>query len=413
MVVVQHWSLVELRKLYELAENEAREEASSPLNDEPPPSYDEHRAIEANHYTHSATVRDPQLSLTAPPRNDEDTLRAIVRYQEKPLQQLDAAFTKSLTRENRALGANVINIVDHLLREWTQIPELDSRPILRDRRPSLSTYYESDEEDTTESEYEGSYVKGRSIEGPPPSKRKVKKDVRFRARVESESEEEAAQKSHRQAPRKHVLHSEDDTSSDSELSSPIPRSQPDSRRGSEASNSRHKPNVQETYDRNARPYSSGTQSHRPEIPNGNSSGRPGSRGIPPPPMGPMPTRSMPNVNQWQGTPPMAQPGFRPPPYQGSLGVPPRQPSYGSVVPPGYIGHSPQPVPGNYFPQQQQRPQGPPPTSHPPRLRHHRHRSERQKVEDDKHSASKNLKRGLFGGAALAGIVDLLQGLDGI
>ena len=40
MIVVQHWSLVELRKLYELAEKEAKEETMSPTIEDPPPSYD-------------------------------------------------------------------------------------------------------------------------------------------------------------------------------------------------------------------------------------------------------------------------------------------------------------------------------------------------------------------------------------
>jgi hypothetical protein len=55
-----------------------------------------------------------------------------------------------------------------------------------------------------------------------------------------------------------------------------------------------------------------------------------------------------------------------------------------------------------------------------RKRHHRHgdkdkdrgRVENEKAERAKES-SKNLKRGLFGGAAVAGILDLLQGLDGL
>ena len=417
MIVVQHWSLVELRRLFQLAENEAREEALSPMNnDDPPPSYDSHsqRAIEPSYYAQKATEGDLQLSITSSPVKTEDTSRAMVKYQERPVQQLDAAFTRSLVRENQVLGANVDNIVDHLLAEWTQIPELDSQPISRDRRPSLSTYYESDEEDTTESEYEASHTKGRFIEGPRTGARKVKKDVRFRATVDSDSEEDVQHKSHRRPPRKHVLHSEDDTSSDSDVSPVLQRSQPSSRRSSEASNTKNSPGAQDSHDRNPRPYSSGGRAFRSENFNNNAvpSGRPNSRGMPQPPMGPMPTRSMPNVNQWQGSAPMAQPGLRPPPYQGPAGGPPRPSSRGSYGPPSYMGHSPQPAPGMYFPQQQ-RPQGPPPVSRPRPPRSHRHRTERQKAEEDKHVANKNVKRGLLGGAAIAGIMDLLQGLDGI
>ena len=417
MIVVQHWSLVELRRLYQLAENEAREEALSPMNnDDPPPSYDSHpqRVIEPSYYAQKATEGDLQLSIIAPPVKTEDNSRAMVKYQERPVQQLDAAFTRSLVRENQVLGANVNNIVDHLLEEWTQIPELDSQPVSRNRRPSLSTYYESDEEDTTESEYEASHDKGRYIEGPRTSERKVKKDVRFRARVDSDSEEDIQHKSHHRAPRKHVLHSEDDSSSDSEVPPVLTRSQPTSRRSSETSNTKYSPGAQDPHDRNPRPYTSGGRAYRPESLNNNTipPGRPSSRGIPPPLMGPMPPRSMPNVNQWQGAPPMVQPGLRPPSYQGPPGGPPRPSSRGSYGPPGYMGHSPQPPPGMYFPQQQ-RPQGPPTVSRSRSSRQHRHRTERQRAEEDKHIANKNMKRGLLGGAAIAGIMDLLQGLDGI
>lgn len=388
----------------------------SPHSDEPPPSYDSHRAIEPSYYAQKATEGDLKLSIATPAVSAEDTTRAMVKYQERPIQQLDAAFTKALVKENQALGANVNNIIDHLLGEWTQISELDSRPILRDRRPSLSTYYESDEEDTTESEYEGSHAKGRYIEGP--RLRKVKKDVRFQPRVESDSEGEVQQKSYHRAPRKHILHSETDTSSDSDIPPVLPRSQPGSRRSSEAGNNRYVPNTQDSQDRNPRLYASTGRTYRQENLGPNPPPRPtSSRGIPQSPLGPVPTRSMPNVNQWQGTPPIPLPGLRLPSYQGPPGGPARPPSTGGhYAPPGYMGHSPQPPPGNYFPQQQQqqqRPQGSPMLPLPRPHRHHRHRTETQKAEEDKHTASKNLKRGLFGGAALAGILDLLQGLDGI
>ena len=412
MIVVQHWSLVELRKLYQLAENEAREEALNPQNDDPPPSYDAHPAIEPSYYSQKATEGDLQLSIVAPPTNTEDTSQAMVKYQERPIQQLDAAFTRSLVRENQALGANVNNIVDHLLREWTYIPELDSRSV--PRRSSLSTYYESDEDDTTESEFEDSRTKGRCIEGP---RMKVKKDVRFKARVESDSEEEQHHQSHHRAPRKHILHhSESDTSSDSDVAPVLPHSPASSRRSSETSNNNYSPNAHDPHDRNPRPYSSSGRIFRPEVANGHHppDGRPTSRGIPQPPMGPIPTKSMPNVPQWQGTPPMHQPGFRPPHQQGPPNGPPRPPYNGPYVPSGYTGNSPQPPAGSFFPQQQQqRPLGPPMVSQQRPPRQHRHRSHGQRAEEDRHNARQNIKKGIFGGAALASIVDLLQGLDGI
>ena len=418
MTVVRYWSLVELRKLYDLAENESREEALSPLSDDPPPSYDSHHNIEPNYGEQKATQGNIQLSIIAPPADHEDTSRAMVKYQERPIQQLDAAFTRSLVRENQALDANAKDIIDHLLGEWTWIPELDSRPVSKDRRPSLSTYYESDEDDTTESEYEGSHTKGRLLDAPPASVKKVKKDVRFRARVDSDSEDEPRRDTHHRAPRKHVLHSEDDTSSDSDLAPVTPRSQPNSRRSSEASNAKYSPNVQDSHDRNPRPYPSGAMKYRPENVNPNAVpvGRPGPRGMPSPSTGPMPIRQMqmPNGNQWQGTPPLPQPGLRPS-YQGPPGAQPRPSSRGSYgpPPPGYMGQSPQPMQGTYFPQQQQQRPPAPQMAPRPRPRHHRHKSERQKAEEDRHVASKNIKRGLLGGAAITGFLDLLQGLDGI
>lgn len=396
MIVVRHWSLIELRRLYELAELEAREEASSPSHDDPPPSYDAHRAIESNHYTQKANGGGLQLSVVGSP---EDNSQAMVRYHEKPLKQLDDAFAKAIVRENQTLGANVNNIVDYLRHEWTHISELDSQ-----RRPSLTTYYESDEEDTTESEYDETHVQGRYIEAPP---KKVKKDVRFKARVESDSDEERQKPRHHRPPKKHILLSKDDSSSESE--SPLPT--PSSRRDGDASNNPYNP--QEHHDRNPRPYASNGRHYRPEIPNG----RPSSRGIPQPAMGPpQPARTGSSHGQWQGTPPMPMPqppNLRLPSYQGPpFGASPR---LGPYIPPGYVGQSPQPPPGTYFPQQQQmRPQPPhPPHQQRPRPHRHRHQSETHKAEDDKRAANKNLKRGLLGGAAVAGILDLLQGLDGI
>ena len=410
MIVVQHWSLVELRRLYQLAESEAREEAINGSHDDPPPRYEDHRAIEPNYYSQKATEGDLQLAIVPPP---EDNSRAMVKYQEKPVQQLDAAFTKALVPENRALGANVNNVVDHLLHEWTQIPELDSHPVSRYRRPSLSTYNESDEEDTTESEYDEVRTKGRYIEGS----KKVKKDVRFKANVESDEDEDDHRPRHRRPPRKHILHSESDTSSDSDSAPPIQhRAQPPSRRGSEASNGRYDPQ-----DRNPRPYASNGVNHQRENPTLPGSRPTSSRGIPQPPIGPNYNRPMPNPNPnpnptpYQTTSPMPiPPTLHPPSYHGPHpGASPRN----QYVPPGYPGQSPQPPHGNYFPPaiQQQRPplQQQHRSSKHSHRHHHPQKTEQQKAEEDKHAANKNLKRGLFGGAAIAGILDMLQGLDGI
>ena len=419
MIVVQHWSLVELRKLYELAEQAGKEEPSTLLLDDPPPSYDAHRTVEQNfHSRHAESDLQPAIEAPPVPPKVEVNSRAMVKYQEKPLHQLDASFTKALARENHALNAPVYDIVDHLLGEWTRLPELGSRPSPRDA--NYRAYYDSDT-DTSDSEFERSeHIRGRYMEAP---RRSHKKNVHFHARVESDPEDADHDRQQRRAPRKHILHSEDDSTSESESPSPPPRSRTSSRRNSEAS-PRQSLSSQDAYDRSRRPYASGGLTNVPEDP----SNRPTSRGGPPPPL-PMPVRPMSTPNQQQQWPPTPQgtpsnPGFRIPQYNLPPSGPQRLASGGPYAPPpGFMGGpSPQPQAGAYFPQRppgQPMPPGPPmaPNQRPPRHRHHRHNDrEKERVEvkaERAKESSKNLKRGLFGGAAVAGIMDLLQGLDGL
>lgn len=417
MIVVQHWSLVELRKLYDLAEREDKAETTSPTAEDPPPSYDAAGIAQTSYYEDQASKEDQRLSIQAPAVPDKipNDSQAMVKFEEKPLQQLDRQFTLALTRENRALGAPVYDIVNHLLHEWTKIPEAEARPSPPNSRgqpsppnsrknstanPGGKTYYESDE-DTSDSEFErSSEIGGRYIEGP---RKGVEKNVRFRARVESDEEEQDHHRSRRRAPKKHVLHSEDDTSSDTESEvSPPPRAS-GSRRSSESSNV---PFSRDAPERRPRPYSG--RINGPE-----NAGRPISRGISQPSV----PQGRPMLNhQWQSTPPIPT-GLRPPQPYGPPGGPPgppRMPNGSPYLPAGYMGQSPQAPPGNYFPQQQPRPPGP---TMPPRQQSHREREKekekRRSAEKDASSASKNLRRGLFGGAAVAGILDLLQGLDGL
>lgn len=420
MIVVQHWSLVELRKLYELAEKEAKEETTSPTIEDPPPSYDAAGNAQTSYYEDQASNGNRRLSIQPPavPEKTPDDSQAMVKFEEKPIQQLDQQFTLALTRENQALGAPVYDIVNHLLHEWTRIPEAESRPSPPNSRGHPSPpnsrghpspphsrknsnanpsgkgpYYESDE-DTSDSEFErSSDIAGRYIEGP---RKGVEKNVRFRARVESDEEEQDHHRSRRQAPKKHVLHSEDDTSTDTESDVSPTRAAPGSRRSSDSSNV---PYSREGPERRPRPYSG--RSNGPE-----NAGRPITRGMTQPsiPQG----RPLPN-QPWHSTPSIPT-GLRPQQPYGPPGGPPRMPSGSPYVPAGYMGQSPQPPPGNYFPQQQQRPPGPPMASRQPS---HRDKEKRRSAEKDASSASKNLRRGLFGGAAVAGILDLLQGLDGL
>lgn len=411
MIVVQHWSLVELRKLYDLAEKEASEETTSPTIEDPPPSYDAAAITQTSYYEDQASNGTRRLSIQGPsvPGKIPNESQAMVKFEEKPLQQLDRQFTHALTRENQALGAPVHDIVHHLLHEWTRMPATEARSSPPNSRgppsppnsrknstanPSgMPTYYESDE-DTSDSEFErSSDIGGRYIEGP---RKGVDKNVRFKARVESDEEEQDHHRPRRRAPKKHILYSEDDTSSDTESEVSPPRPAPGSRRSSDGSNV---PYSRDSTERRPRPYSG--RSNGPE-----NAGRPMPRGMTTQPSIPQ-GRPLQN-QQWPPTPPIPA-GLRPQSSYGPPSGPPRMPS-SPYIPAGYVGQSPQPPSGNYFPPQQQRPPGP---SMPLRQQSHREKEKRRSAEKDANSASKNLRRGLFGGAALAGFLDLLQGLDGL
>lgn len=414
MIVVQHWSLVELRKLYELAEKEAKEETMSPTIEDPPPSYDAAGNAHTSYYEDQAANGNRRLSLQGPTVPDKipNGSQAMVKFQEKPLQQLDQQFTLALSRENQALGAPVYDIVNHLLHEWTKIPETEARssPPHSRGHPSppssrknstanptgKSTYFESDEDTTSDSEFErSSDIGGRYIEGP---RKGVEKNVRFKARVESDEEDQDHHRPRKRAPKKHILHYEDDTSSDTDSDISAPPPAPGSRRSSEGSN---RPYSRDGPERRPRPYSG--RSNGPE-----DVGRPLPRGMSQQSIPPIP-QGRPMLNQpWQSSPPIPT-GLRPQQSYGPPGGPPRMPNGSPYVPAGYMGQSPQPPPGTYFPQQQQRPPGPPA---PPR-QHHRDRDARRNADRDAHSASRNLRRGLFGGAAVAGILDMLSGLEGL
>ena len=266
MIVVQHWSLQELRKLYELAEKESKEENMSPTIEDPPPSYNAAGNAQAGYYEDQAANEKRRLSLQGPavPEKIPNDSQAMVKFQEKPLQQLHQQFDMALSRENQALAAPVYDIVNHLLHEWTNIPEAEARPSPPHSRghpspPSSrknstanpsgkSTYYESDEE-TSDSEFErSSDIGGRYIKGP---RKGVEKNVRFRARVESD-EDEPDHQSRRRAPKKYVLHCDDDTSSDTDSDSSPPVPTPARRRSSASSNV---PYSQDGPERRPRPYS--------------------------------------------------------------------------------------------------------------------------------------------------------------
>ena len=422
MIVLQHWSFEELRTLFGTANDEARRDSISPSSEDPPPRYDD------------PAVEGVRLAVTGPqqPSQGVDTSMAVVQYQEQPLPQLDESLQRAVTKENSALCAPVPDIVIHLLHEWTQpeFPDHSGHPdprALAHTRPSTKNrkympHISDDEEDTTESEYEelDEHARGYYLEGP--LSHGTRKSVRFRhqqARVEDDIDEE----SHRfkRPSHKHILNSDESSSDSSEASTLAHRSH--HRRDSNSSASRqefhsHAPNA-----RMSRPYTSGPSGPRNSPPEKEVIRPASSHGRPPPGMHPraMPMH-MPN-QPWQGQAPNS-PGLRPPPqFNGPPGQPQRMPSAGPYVPQQYMhspGASPNAPQGAYFPPRQSGPpqsQGPPPNmsqQRPSRPRsNHSSRQSSDRADRDKKSASRNIKKGIGIGAAAAGLMELLSGLDGI
>ena len=173
MVVIRHWSFVDLRRLYEMAEHENVDEVKSPI-ESPPPSYEvvEHPG------------GDERLAIEPAPL-ESDQSKALVKYQETPLNQLDAKLTQAMALPNRVLAQPDVNVVDHLLKEWTRIREFESKR--QSRKNRYGAHAETDDEsDTSSDEYDQSErAGGRYLDGPNGTHklRKNVKNVHFRARV--------------------------------------------------------------------------------------------------------------------------------------------------------------------------------------------------------------------------------------
>ena len=138
MVVVRHWSFVDLRRLYEMAEHEDADDVKSPI-ESPRPTYDgvEHPG------------GDQRLAIEPAPL-ESDQSKAMVRYQETPLNQLDAKMNKAMALPDKVLAQPDVNVVDHLLKEWTRIREVDGRKQRRKNR--YGAHYETDDESDTSSD---------------------------------------------------------------------------------------------------------------------------------------------------------------------------------------------------------------------------------------------------------------------
>lgn len=201
IVVVRHWSLVDLRRLYELAEKEGAQPTQSP-----PQNLQE--AVEL-------PARDPRLSITGP-EYDGDLSKAHPKSIELSLSRLDASMKKAVNRP-KVLHSPGDDVVDVLLDEWTRLGGfgLKSRHHHKGHRYKAS-YQTDDDDDDLEPELERAKgIGGQYIQGPTNSNKRNVKSVHFRARVESGSEgsDKAKQHPKKPPPSRHVLRSEASSSS--------------------------------------------------------------------------------------------------------------------------------------------------------------------------------------------------------
>ena len=446
MIVVQHWSFVELEKLYKLAEKEAILEVDNARQESPPPSYDA-----ANPSAPNATLT---ITVGTPPgpSNANNPAKAVIPFSgETSLEVMKHSLEQASAREEEALSAKVNDIVDHLLDEWTEVGNEDHYTHRRSIQPntrsgqyarsSRRARVESDDSDSSASdtEYERSEnIGGFYLEGP---KHAVKKNVRFNPRVDDDVDEDETRP--RRTTKRHTLGTVDEDSSDTESSTDeysssapsVERTAPPRRRGSNGNSGGYRPSDAPPTDRSRRPYGG------PPPLNTTFDGqtpRPGSRGMQYPASQPVPgARPVPIHGQtWNGP----TGGLRPPqtPRLPSGGPSP----YGSYNNAGSSpGASPVSSNGGFFPRDPNNYRGPPPPSGPPlppgappqqhipadrhrkrdshnrapRYRQDSQQSQRQQEarKKDEASASRNIKKGIFGGTAIAGIMELLQGLDGL
>ena len=461
MIVIQHWSLLELEKLYKLAEKEALLEIDSSRQESPPPSYDAANPSPANATTNTTlkiTVGTPPKVQKEAEQPKEQTKAeqptALVPFTgERSLEVMKNSMEQASAREERALSAQANDIVDHLLDEWTEVGNVERYGRRRQIQPRTTSgrnlnsshraHVESDDSDSSgsDTDYERSEtIGGFYLEGP---KYAVKKNVRFNPSVDDEVDEEDCRP--KRTTKRHTLgrvgeqSSESDTDSDDDIvASPVADRRLSNRRSSNSSAGSYRPPVAPTQDRMRRPYGgpssvSSNENHPPP--------RPSSRGLSYPPQS-TPARPVPAHGQsWAGSalqPPLGQ--LRPPQVPGLV----RQPSGGPYGSPGgyNLGPSPGASPvtpsGSHFPRDPKfRAGGPIPSSpqgaphgplphhmagdrHKPRPNSQRERNDRRRPPTNQHNkkkdegnASRNIKKGIFGGTAIAGILELLDGLDGL
>ena len=433
LVVVRNWSLVDLQRLYLLAEDETIHPQTSPS-----PENREMKQVKG----------DPRLFITTVP-HEGNASNAMVKYRETPLSQLEASWDKAMYRPNRLLNAPDNNIVDHLLREWTRLYEME--PKARSAN-GYQAHVDSDTDDSdSDYEFERLDTRGQYLKAAPRSSGVVK-EVRFQARVEDDVDSDQA-RPRRKGPKRGILRSGSEDSSSSDSDSDDIRA---SRRSSTSSTTSPRTSVSgssggtrqqvpaRVYGPPGNPGTSGTP--RPPgppvdtaIPSGSQPGMPNYPRSGPP--SPRMSRPVPISSQPRGQVSFDQQPQRISPRHQTSSVGPTHPpvSRNPYLPPhisagpgrvNYGGYSPHGR-GNFFPQPPPPPpqQQQPPTSNPfPPLKHHSSRSEprhsksrsqkRDRGESGRNSsfkenAKKDVKRGLLGAGAVAGLMDILEGLSAI
>ncbi|KAL8803061.1 MAG: hypothetical protein Q9200_006365 [Gallowayella weberi] len=268
MVVVRHWSLVDLHRLYGLAEDEDTERRAQHRLEPPPPRFDAVRH----------TNPDPRLQIEGP-RTDEDTSKAMVKYNETALDDLDKSLNRALSRPNKLLRAPGDDIVDRLLDEWTRVRGTPSQK-KNHRSRKHRARYDTDSDDS-EINFERGDIGGRHIGAPPRKPRNVHFE---RARVESGSEESDSQKPRHRGPRHSILDSDSVSTSTTESDSDLPPLRRP-RRYSDGSSSRAKPAMAEFGNQTRRPYTSaGGGSPQSSRPNSRTPATPSSRRTNPEPL---------------------------------------------------------------------------------------------------------------------------------
>ncbi|KAL8930429.1 MAG: hypothetical protein Q9208_000613 [Pyrenodesmia sp. 3 TL-2023] len=378
---------------------------------------DQHRMEESplrpNGVDHSRP--DSRLRIEGP-KNDEDPSKALVRYNQTPLHDLNDSLNRAMYRPNRLLHAPKNDIVDLLLDEWTRVRGTPKKK--KHRNSKYRSRVDTDDEDS-ETDFERLRDTGGRYIGPPPRK---PRNVHFeRAHVESGSEESDHHKPRHRGPRHAVLDSDSVSTSTTNSDSDVPPLQPPRRFNA---NGKGRASMQDLGDRPTTSGSGGSpQTSRPN----SGSGPPG-----PPLSRPMP---VPN-GSWTGSafPPQNIPGaagLRPPvPFNippeprrtsssgPAVGMPPHQLPIPGLIPVS-PGTSPN-VRGMYYPPPPS--QALPPRQHQaPRQSHHKSSRRRNgvdgKANGEKHTfkenAKRDVKRGIIGAGAVAGLMDIIEGLGAI